>query len=541
MMLSHYCLFLISDRRGEHHGFYFNGVRQFGFPNLTSPVNLHQWTHYCHIFDNGMYVAFVDGEEKARGAIATKEVSLNLRGMLTLGQEQDSLAGNYDVDQAFRGHIAQVNIWSRIVRPEEVRHQASCMEFAPGDIFSSDRDAVNVAGVSVEEIPISDLCLTTREFVIFPEAQYMAPSRRACHRVGYQVYSPDSREENTVLHLESLEFAEECLSNYHLWIGVTDEAEEGVWRKFTTNEVVGETVFELFEPNGAEGENCILMFLPNGLWVDTSCSIQWPACVPCEVDRSSPLRLRGFCYKNEAETFYEVLGYRGRKPYMHGYFGIMIFRNDSGVWQMYDTTTDENVAYLKVPSISSYPIGVHTWTLQRSMCEHLVGSKIQLSLSICNSSQFTCGNGDCIPREKRCNTQNDCVDFTDEDNCEMIVLPRGYRSNRPPESAIPGKPMHVGAVVHILRFVEVNDVGGVLDMEILVELIWQDSRVTYLNLGDTLEWNRLSQAESSLIWRPKFKFPNIQNGNVKILDEELFLKKIGIPQSPDFNDVRMGN
>lgn len=540
-MLPHCCLFLISDRRGERHGFYFNGVRQFGFPNLTSPVNLHQWTHYCHIFDNGMYVAFVDGEEKGRGVIATKEVSLNLRGMLTLGQEQDSLAGNYDVDQAFRGHIAQVNIWSRIVTPEEVRHQASCKEFAPGDIFSSDRDAVAVAGVTVEEIPISNLCQTTREFVIFPEAQYMAPSRRACNRVGYQVYSPDSREENSVLHLQSLEFAEECLSNYHLWIGVTDEEKEGVWRKFTNNEVVGETVFELFEPNGAEGENCILMFLPNGLWVDTSCSIQWPACVPCEVDRSSPLRLRGFCYKNEAETFYEVLGYKGRKPYMHGYFGLMIFRNDSGVWEMHDTTTKENVAYLKVPSISSYPIGVHTWTLQRSMCEHLVGSKIQLSLSICNNSEFTCGNGDCIPRAKRCDTQNDCVDFTDEDNCEMIVLPRGYRSNRPPESEIPGKPMYVGAVVHILRFVEVNDVGGVLDMEILVELKWQDPRVTYLNLGDTLEWNRLSQDESSLIWSPKFKFPNIQNGNVKLLDEEVFLKKIGIPQSPDFNDVRMGS
>lgn len=485
-------------------------------------------------------MAFIDGVEKARGVIATKETSLNLRGMLTLGQEQDSLAGNYDVDQAFRGHIAQVNIWRRILSPDEVRHQASCMEFAPGDIFSSDRDEVDVAGVTVEKIDINDLCQTTREFVIFPEAQYMAPSQRACHRVGYKVYSPDTREENSALHLQSLEFAEECLSNYHLWIGVTDEEKEGVWRKFSNNKVVGETVFELFEPNGAEGENCILMFLPNGLWVDTSCSIEWPACVPCEVDRSSPLRLRGFCFKNEAETFYEVLGYKGEKPYMHGYFGFMIFRNDSGVWEMYDTTTNEIVAYLKVPSKSSYPIGVHTWTLQRSMCEYLVGSKIQLSLSICNSSEFTCANGDCIPREKRCNTQNDCDDFTDEDNCEMIILPRGYRSNRPPESQMPGTPMHVGAVVRILRFVEVNDVSGVVDMEILVELKWQDPRVTYLNLGDTLEWNRLSEGESSLIWTPKFKFPNIQNGNVKLLDEELFLKKIGIPQSPDFNDVRMG-
>lgn len=38
----------------------------------------------------------------------------------------------------------------------------------------------------------------------------------------------------------------------------------------------------------------------------------------------------------------------------------------------------------------------------------------------CDSTQWTCGDGTCIPQEGRCNGQYDCRDYSDEEQC-----PRG--------------------------------------------------------------------------------------------------------------------
>ncbi|XP_042222801.1 uncharacterized protein LOC121867111 [Homarus americanus] len=526
-------------RRGEHLGFYYNGVRQFGFPNLTSSIGLHVWSHYCHVFQRGEYRAYVGGEERARGPIFTTKASLSMQGIITLGQEQDQLAGGYDSSQTFRGYIAQLNIYNRSITDEEVDQQATCQGATLGDIFSSDREEMEKFGVSMETINVTEFCKKMVEYIIFPEMRYLPQSKLTCERVGYEVYSPTTPAENTMLHNSSVQFTEECKSNYHLWVGVTDEEEEDVWRKFVDNDVVTETVFETNEPNGGTGENCILMFLPNGRWVDTSCDIEWPACVPCQIDQTAPLRLRGLCYMNEAETFFEVLGYKGGKPFLHGYYGYMVYRNEREEWQMYDTTQSETVALVTLPSRDSYPIGRHVWTLKKSICNNLINSTIHMSFSVCNNFEFSCSNGDCILKEQRCNGKNDCTDFSDEDNCEMLVLPQGYRANQPPVNSSEDEPIYLTSIVRILRLVDISDVRRSINVEMELELWWQDLRLTYLNLGDTLELNKLTSEDTTSIWKPKITFPNVYDGNINTIEEEISLRKLADPQTPDFNDVKM--
>ncbi|XP_064116511.1 uncharacterized protein LOC135222327 [Macrobrachium nipponense] len=528
-------------RRGMNHGFYYNGVRQYGFINMTNDIGLHEWTHYCHNFHHGEYRAYIYGELAAKGPFSVPhKVPLPVKGIITIGQEQDLMAGGYDTDQSFRGYIAQVNIWNRSLTADEVRKQASCTRAELGNIFSTDREDVELlGGTTMQLVDPSYFCEKNVEYVIFPEARYMAESRRTCNRIGYEVYTPNNFDENAQLHNESLRFAENCLSNYHLWIGVTDEEVEDVWRKFTDNSIA-QTQFELNEPNGGDGENCMLMFLPNGRWVDTSCVIQWPACVPCEVNRKAPLRLRGFCFTNEAETFYEVLAYRYEKPYLHGYYGYMVYKIDDYTWEMFDTTVAEVVGILKVPSKDTYPIGRHTWELRRSECNNLIGSRLQLSFSICNNNEFTCSNGDCIPKEKRCNAKDDCVDLSDEEDCQVIIHPKGYRRERPPDNIThDGQPVHLSAVVNVLRFMEINDKSRIINVEFTVDLSWNDPRVKYHNLGDTLEWNKLSETYRDSIWKPVLTFPNVYDGQIKKLAFDMYLDKLADPLPPDYNNVRM--
>ncbi|XP_071524207.1 uncharacterized protein [Panulirus ornatus] len=527
-------------RRGEHHGFYYNGVRQYGFLNMTNDIGLHEWSHYCHNFHNGEYRAYIHGELAARGPFSVPhKVPLPLKGIITIGQEQDMLAGGYDTDQSFRGHIAQVNIWSRSLTPEEVRQQASCGRAELGNIFSTDREEVELlGGATVELVEPEYFCQKDVEYVIFPEARYMAESRLTCNRIGYEVYTPHDREDNILLHKESLHFAEKCLSNYHLWIGVTDKEEEDVWRKFTDNSIA-ETQFELNEPNGGTGENCMLMFLPNGLWVDTSCVIKWPACVPCEVDRTRPLRLRGLCFSNEAETYYEVLGYKRDKPYLHGYYGYMVYKTEDYTWEMLDTTVGEVVGVLQVPTKDSYPIGRHMWTLKRSMCNNLIDTTLQLSFSICNNDEFTCANGDCIPKERRCNAKDDCSDLSDEEDCQVIILPKGYRRERPPDNETEGLAIYLSSTVEVLRFMEISDIRRVINVEFTLEIRWNDPRPKYHNLGDTLEWNKFSAEDRERVWKAKINFPNVYDGIIKLMSEDLYLDKIDGALPPDYNNVRM--
>ena len=528
-----------TDRRGERHGFYYNGVRQFGFPDFATPIHLHQWTHYCHVFNSGQYVAYVAGEERARGPIATSVIPLPLNGTLTFGQEQDLVSGAFDVTQIFRGSMAQVNIWNSSLGSDEVAQQAACKDAPLGNVFSSDRDKVELFGVTEELVEAVVFCHRSISYVLFPEPQLLSEGQLTCQRVGQKVYSPDTLEDNAALLNLSLQFTDTCSSNYHLWIGATDQMQEGVWRKSTDSTEI-QPPFVSGEPNGGTGENCLLMFLHSGLWVDTSCAINWLACVPCQVNNEFPLRLRGLCFKQEAQTYFEVFGYRARKPYFHGYYGLMMFSRGGGAWFILDTTNNQQLLSLSLTTDALYPIGRHTWTLSASMCQLAVNASMSLSLSVCDNSQFTCSNGDCVPKQSRCNGRDDCSDLSDEHQCRTVILPRGYQRERPPLDQLVDQPLSLSITVKIRRIMDISDVKRHISLELEFDMTWTDTQPTFLNLKDSLERNQLSRKERKLLWKPNLLFPNVLNGKVKLLNEQTFVTRMGRPQPDDFNDVRMG-
>ena len=51
------------------------------------------------------------------------------------------------------------------------------------------------------------------------------------------------------------------------------------------------------------------------------------------------------------------------------------------------------------------------------------------NINACNSSEFGCSNGICIPRFERCNMRSECSDGEDETNCNSIVTPPGNVSS----------------------------------------------------------------------------------------------------------------
>ncbi|XP_042876207.1 glutamate-gated chloride channel-like [Penaeus japonicus] len=133
--------------------------------------------------------------------------------------------------------------------------------------------------------------------------------------------------------------------------------------------------------------------------------------------------------------------------------------------------------------------------------------------------------------------RDDCSDLSDEDDCRITLLPKGYRTERPPENRTADGVSYLGTTVEILRFMDISDVKRLVNVEFVIELTWTGRSTS--SLRDAMEWNQLHTRDQDSVWRPQLKFPNVLNGDISLLSEDVFLKKIGRPEPADFNDVRM--
>ncbi|XP_064111553.1 glycine receptor subunit alpha-4-like [Macrobrachium nipponense] len=73
----------------------------------------------------------------------------------------------------------------------------------------------------------------------------------------------------------------------------------------------------------------------------------------------------------------------------------------------------------------------------------------------------------------------------------------------------------------------------------MIQLSWPDSRIKYMNLRDDTLDNQLAEAEVNKIWRPTTNFPNIKDGELKLLGENVYVLKVKKSLLADFNAVNM--
>ena len=57
-------------------------------------------------------------------------------------------------------------------------------------------------------------------------------------------------------------------------------------------------------------------------------------------------------------------------------------------------------------------------------------------LTKCHNGNFTCNDGQCIDREKRCDNVLDCRDESDEEECKILVLKKTYNKFSAPTTNV---------------------------------------------------------------------------------------------------------
>ena len=82
------------------------------------------------------------------------------------------------------------------------------------------------------------------------------------------------------------------------------------------------------------------------------------------------------------------------------------------------------------------PIGNQVWKISGGSCANGM-TELNLLLHSCNTSEFGCDDGMCVDMDKRCNGDNDCLDSSDEKNCDILFWPAEQK-----DSYLQGVPPH---------------------------------------------------------------------------------------------------
>ena len=213
-----------------------------------------------------------------------------------------------------------------------------------------------------------------------------------------------------------------------VWLSLTDEEEEGVWRDYNSDEIITfKGPFTGEGPNGGEQENCAMQ-VSQDFWVDWYCvSPSDPAACLCEQKERSFLKLRGLCSKSNIDFLYIPINEEDNATmflYRSSDKNTIIYDQTKKTWLLTSNTNATSVSAATEASQLSYALGKHTWLIQNDSYECSRGKSYHLELKLtgCDSGEFTCDNGLCINMEQRCDQVIDCEDESDEVSCKILVL-----------------------------------------------------------------------------------------------------------------------
>ena len=235
----------------------------------------------------------------------------------------------------------------------------------------------------------------------------------------------------------------------------------------------------------------------------------------CQFDRIPILRMRGICKASKIDIHYALKSFN-RSVIFLGVTGTKInFLPTLSIPRWTLKVNLMNTTASTSAEESSFMLGKNTWNIEEDSAQCFEGKPYttELKMSGCTEEEFTCSNGDCVKMEERCDQVLDCVDESDEVDCNIVVLKKSYRKSAPPvvtkreNKTRKVNPAKVKVSLTLLDISAIKVPENEIDIKFNAELEWNETRATYHNLKMNMTQNTLDPSEIGL-WIPKLIYRN---------------------------------
>ena len=133
-----------------------------------------------------------------------------------------------------------------------------------------------------------------------------------------------------------------------------------------------------------------------------------------------------------------------------------------------------------------------------------------ITISSCNDFEFTCGDGQCVQMDLRCNGKTECRDGSDEHSCKMLVPSLGYNKYLIPPPQTNETFTYVDVKVRIIETVFIDEDKKFMRLKKENKRSWYNSYLTFQNLKNTTI-NVIQKNDKDNIWFPDFAVRNTEN------------------------------
>ena len=384
------------------------------------------------------------------------------------------------------------------------------------------------------DVHISHFCQSDNGIVyfLFPNIPYKT-SYYICEALGTHLPLPKTMEELRYFWKVAADsFPNDTRCKNELMLPINDMNNEGVWTRHYDGEIVNtkDVAWNDGEPNGIHYENCAQMEETKVADIDCATRMQ---CALCEFKGRLVYSLLGTCEIELRNINFRAYQHEMGEVLFRGY-GEYHIKMIDGVWQWINVLTNERIATMVAHKIN-YPMGRRLWNLTKPVCAEDVKQKILL-LTPCKSNQYSCSDATCIPLEHRCDLKYDCVDHSDEANCDLVNIPEDYRSDLPPRKVSNDD----DTVLPITFIVDIESVSAdttrmTVHLSYKIRMLWYDSRLNYVNIKINDSLNKLQYRTMQMIWSPKVGFVNTEGNHHTEVDIEASMH-VNRLQDPSYRD-----
>ena len=478
-------------------------------------------------------------------------------GNFIIGQEQDSFQGGFNSGESYSGLITDFFLSGQFFDSDIINKYINCDIFYPEVSlinFMNIKDTFDIfEDTKFVEVDSSEVCNEDEMNLIFlPDATNFFAAEDFCRTLNGTLPVPINKKQNEFFYNSS----DICIKSGFLraWIGIVSNNTEDIepYNQYTKEHLNFSSwshplqrSFDLTCGNAFVGLD-LNVFNVNG-WYLTNCHAIF--CASCSFSKTPVLRARGICKDSYFDRIFILHGYFNSKMFFVGeYFSTIRWSikfdkngNERKFWLLEVGGRNNSFAEMDMVSEFDYPMGVNTWKSVGSNCKTDEDGRIELLLTTCDDDMYTCGDGSCVPMEKRCDLEVDCKDESDEVQCTIAQKPKGYDSGKPPPRIDPNIPVMVEVLLFFYSFHKIDLVNDHITLEIMYGRRWFDSNLMLKNLKKDTTHN-LFDIEELDLWYPNTKIVGEDNctGEIKVLDKLSWVERNSKPLKDDEQNVFKG-